>query len=133
MGFQMIVKPLGLSLKVDHGTNLKPLLSALSCDSSCEPATQVPDDEVEKLMESKPPTVGGPSVGVNIISIENEPGKSEKTLIEDFSSIPLEELQDSFGIYKDTLPKYRVLSAFSIGRFWHRLKDIWTEWIHEQN
>ena len=125
----MIVKPL-----VNHCINLIPFISALSCDSSCEPATQVPDDEVEKMMESKTPTSGGPSVGVNIIAIENEPGKSEKTLIEDFSSIPLEELQDSFGIYKDTLPKYRVLSTFSIvGRFWHRFKDIWTEWIHEQN
>ena len=71
----------------------------------------MPDDEVEKLMESKPTTTGGASVGVNIIAIENEPGKSEKTMIEDFSSIPLEELQDSFGIYKDTLPKYRIFWA----------------------
>ena len=46
----------------------------------------------------------GVSVGINIIALENEPGKSEKTMIEDFSSIPLEELQDTFGIYKDTLP-----------------------------
>ena len=62
-------------------------------------------------MESKPTNAGGASVGVNIIAIENEPGKSEKTMIEDFSSIPLEELQDSFGIYKDTLPKYWIFWA----------------------
>ena len=89
----------------------------------------MPDEEVEKLMESKPTTSGGASVGVNIIAIENEPGKSEKTMIEDFSSIPLEELQDSFGIYKDTLPK--CFGVFPVGKFWYRLKDIWIEWLYE--
>ena len=113
--------------------NLKTLFSALSCDSSCEPASQVPDDEVEKLMESKPATANGVSVGINIIALENEPGKSEKTMIEDFSSIPLEELQDTFGIYKDTLPTYLVLwdDIFAVDKFWYRFKDIWIEWIHE--
>ena len=84
------------------------MLGALACDTSCEPAGQVPDDEVEKLMttSSKPSGGGsggggGASVGITVIVIDDpEPGKPEKSPIDNFSSMPLEELQDSFGVYK---------------------------------
>ena len=49
-------------------------------------------------------TAGTANEGSNIIAIE--PGESEKTIIEDFSSIPLEDLQDHFGTYQETLSKY---------------------------
>ena len=73
------------------------------------------------------------SVGINISAIEFEPGKSEKTMIEDFSSKPLEELQDCFGIYKEMLPKNRILreSPVLTANFGNDNKDIWFEWIHE--
>ena len=51
-------------------------------------------------------TAGTANEGSNIIAIEHEPGESEKTIIEDFSSIPLEDLQDHFGTYQETLSKY---------------------------
>ena len=87
---------------------LNPFLSSLLCDSSCKQATQMPDDEVEKL--SITTTSGGDaSIGDNILSQTNGPSGLEKTMIEDISSKPLEEFQDSFGIYKEILPKNRIL------------------------
>ena len=63
----------------------------------------MPDEEVEKLIESVLATyVGGVSVGFNVHDIKNEPGESERTMIEDFSLTPLIELQDAFGIYQET-------------------------------
>ena len=86
------------------------LVGALACETTCEPAAQVPDDEVEKLTAT---TSGGGSggsgagvsVGVTVISVAPEPGKPEPSLIDNFSSMPLEELQDSFGVYKE---KYKM-------------------------
>ena len=85
----------------------KPSLSVLLCDnshdSSCEPATSMPDDEVEKLMESVFTTyVGDVSVEFNVNDVKNEPGESERTMVEDFPSTPLIELQDALGIYQET-------------------------------
>ena len=80
------------------------MLGALACDTVCEPAAQVPDDEVAKLTTSSSTSSGGggASVGITVIAIEEpEPGKPEKSPIDNFSSMPLEELQDSFGVYKD--------------------------------
>ena len=81
------------------------MLGALACDTSCEPAGQVPDDEVEKLTTTSSTQSGGggggASVGITVIVIDDpEPGKPEKSPIDNFSSMPLEELQDSFGVYK---------------------------------
>ena len=84
----------------------KPSLSASLCDTSCEPSTEMPDDEVKKLIKIKSRLfVGGARFGVNTIALANKPGQSERTMIEDFPSTPLEDLQDSFGIYKETLSK----------------------------
>ena len=70
----------------------------------------MPDDEVEKLIEMKLGVfVGGSSFGVNTLTFVNEPVESERTMIEEFPWISLEDLQDSFGIYKDNL------SNFSLG------------------
>ena len=73
----------------------------------------MPDDEVEKLIthiEMKYRFfVGSPSFGVNTLALVNEPGETERTMIEDFPWISSVDLQDSFGIYKDTL------SNFSLG------------------
>ena len=66
---------------------LKPCHSSLLCDASCKQANQIPDDEVEKL---------------NIIT-------TSVGWIEDISSEPLDVFQDSFGIYKEILQKYRSL------------------------
>ena len=97
-------------ISVSSGTELdaaaaNEMLGALACDSVCEPAAQVPDDEVAKLTAttSSGGSGGGAgvSVGITVVTIEPEPGKPEKSPIDDFSSMPLEELQDSFGIYKE--------------------------------
>ena len=48
------------------------------------------------------------SVEVDITAIENQPGKSEITMIDNFPSKTFEELQSSFGIYQEALPKYRI-------------------------
>ena len=70
----------------------------------------MPDDEVEKWIEMKFRVfVGGTRFGVNTLDFVNEPVVSERTMIEDFPWISLEDLQDSFGIYKDNL------SNFSLG------------------
>lgn len=87
---------------------MKPFLSSLLCDSSCKQATQTPDDEVEKLTITTT-GVGDASVECTLLAIENELCRLKKTMIEDISSKPLHELQDSFGIYKEILPKYRIL------------------------
>ena len=64
----------------------------------------MPDDEVKKLIEMKSRVfVGGSSFGVDTLALAYEPGESERTMIEDFPWISLIDLQDSFGIYKDTL------------------------------
>ena len=81
-----------LDSMLQRGFILNPFASSLLCDSSCKRATQMPDDEVEKM--SITTTSGG-----------DEPSGLENTMIEDISSTPLEELQDSFGIYKEILPK----------------------------
>ena len=83
---------------------LNPFLSSLLCDSSCKQATQMSDDEVEKLSITTT-SEGDASIEDNILSQTNEPSGLEKTVIEDISSKPLEEFQDSFGIYKEILPK----------------------------
>lgn len=83
------------------------MLGALACDTTCEPAAQVPDDEVEKLTATTSGGGGGGagvSVGVIVIK-EPEPGKPEPSPIDNFASMPLEELQDSFGVYKE---KYKM-------------------------
>ena len=60
----------------------------------------MPDDEVEKWIEMKFRVfLGGSSFGVNTLDSVNEPVVSERTMIEDFPWISLEDLQDSFGIY----------------------------------
>lgn len=66
---------------------------------------QMSDDEVKKFTEYQSKTSTG---DVNGVDIEYQPGKSEITMIEDFSSKSLEELQSSFGIYQEALPKYRI-------------------------
>ena len=78
----------------------------------------MPDDEVEKLIthiEMKYRFfVGSPSFGVNTLALVNELGESERTMIEYFPWTSLEHLQDSFGIYKDTLSKFSL-------NIWERL------------
>ena len=89
------------------------MLGALACDTTCEPAAQVPDDEVEKLTATTSGGGGGGagvSVGVIVIK-EPEPGKPEPSPIDNFSSMPLEELQDSFGVYKE---KYKMSLNLSV-------------------
>ena len=72
----------------------------------------MPDDEVKKLIKIKSRLfVGGARFGVNTIALANKPGQSERTMIEDFPSTPLEDLQDSFGIYKETLSKNHLISG----------------------
>ena len=71
----------------------KPFLRAFLCDSSCEPSNQMPDDEVEKLIEIKSRFfVGSPSSGLNTIASVHEPGYSKRTMIEDFPWRSLEDL-----------------------------------------
>ena len=79
-----------------------PFLSSLLCDSSCKHATQMPDIEVKKLSITK-------TSGDNILAQTNKPTGLEKTVIQDISSKPLEELQDSFGIYKEILHKKQII------------------------
>ena len=68
-------------------------------------ATQFPDDEIMKLIETKFATCAGyAGEEFNMTARKFEPEKSERTLIEDFASKPFEELEDCFGIYKETLP-----------------------------
>jgi len=58
-------------------------------------------------------------VEVDITAIENQPGKSEITMIDDFPSKTFEELKSSFGIYQEALPKYRI-GFYSDRRSFHR-------------
>ena len=67
----------------------------------------MPDDEVEKLIKIKSRFfVGSPNSGLNTIASVRKPFYSKRTMIEDFPWRSLEELQDSFGTYKDTLSKF---------------------------
>ena len=69
----------------------------------------MPDDEVEKLIEMESRVfVGGSSLGVNTLALVNEPGETERTMIEDFPWISSVDLQDSFGIYKENLSKSNI-------------------------
>ena len=69
----------------------------------------MPDDEVKKLIEMKNRFfVGSPSFGVNTLALVNELGESERTMIEYFPWTSLEHLQDSYGIYKDTLSNFSL-------------------------
>ena len=105
----MVIKMLRFS-DFDTCTYFKPLLSPFLCETTCEPSTQMPDDEVEKWIEMKLRVFdGGSNFEVNTLAFVNEPVESERTMIEDFPWISLEDLQDSFGIYKDNL------SNFSLG------------------
>ena len=84
----------------------KPSLSPFLCETKCEPSTQMPDDELEKWIEMKSRVfIGDSSFGVNTLAFVNEPVESERTMIEDFPWISLADLQDFFGIYKDTMSK----------------------------
>ena len=75
-------------------------------------------------MESQSITsaVGG-SVEVDITAIENQPGKSEITMIDDFPTQTFEELQSSFGIYQEALPKYRI-GFYLDRRSFHRSEKL---------
>ena len=91
------------------------LMGALACDTTCEPAAQVPDDEVAKLTSTTSGGGGGGSgaavsVGITVVTAAPEPGKPEKSPIDDFSSMPLEELQDSFGVYKEKYKCAKIIS-----------------------
>ena len=93
----------------DTCTYFKPLLSPFLCETTCVPSTQMPDDEVEKLIEMESRVfVGGSSLGVNTLALVNEPGETERTMIEEFPWASSEDLQDAFGIYKDTLSKFSL-------------------------
>ena len=86
----------------------KPSLTPFLCETACEPSTQMPDDEVETLIEIMSRFfVGGPSFGVNTLALVDA-GESERTMIEEFPWASSEDLQDAFGIYKDTLSKFSL-------------------------
>ena len=72
----------------------------------------MPDDEVQKLIQTRSRIfAGGASLRANTITLVEQPGESVRTMIEDFPSIPLEDLQDSFGFYKETLSKFSRINS----------------------